>query len=111
MSLIINIGQPLHFASKQSELVAINGSHTSLQCVLDVNLSQDGESFTWTGPAMDSGRALIISVYGLQTVSTLHIDPVDQSDEGRYSCSCADVGTVFITLDVEIGCKFACTVI
>ena len=51
---------------------------------------------------MDSDRASIsLDISG--TVSTLTIDSVGDSDEGRYSCSYTGVGTVSTTLNIQ--CK------
>ena len=51
---------------------------------------------------MDSGRASI-TLDNSSSVSTLTIDSVGGSDEGRYRCSYTGVGTVSIRLNVE--CK------
>ena len=83
-----------------------SGSNVALECILDGD-SRPGGVFNWTGPAVDSGRASI-TLDNSRTVSTLTINVVGQSDEGRYSCSFTGAGTVSITLDVR--CKFSqCT--
>ena len=69
-----------------------------LQCIVDAGQLQKG-SFSWTGPAVAYGRANI-SLDASGTVSTLTIESVGQSDEGRYSCSFTGVGTVSTVLNV-----------
>ena len=99
--ILFHVGRSLHFASSLSELRVDSGSTAYLQCILDGN-SRPGESFTWSGPAVDSDRASIEQdISG--TVSTLTIDSVGGSDEGTYHCSYTGVGAVSIRLNVE--CK------
>ena len=86
--------------SSLSEIQVVSGSNAVLQCILDGDPSHGG-SFTWTGPAVGSGR-VSISLDGSGTVSTLVISSAGQSDEGRYGCSYTGRGAVFITLDVII---------
>ena len=93
----------LHFASSLSELRVDSGSTAYLQCILDGN-SRPGGSFTWSGPAVDSDRASITLDIS-RTVSTLTIESVGRSDEGRYSCSYTGVDTIFMGLNVE--CKLS----
>ena len=95
------IDQSLHFAPDLSVLHVDSGDRVLLQCILGGD-STHGGSFSWTGPAVDSGRA-IITLDSSRTVSTLTIESVGRSDEGEYICSFAGVGTVSITLDVR--CK------
>ena len=92
------IGQSLHFAPDLSVLRVDSGDNALLQCILGGDLIQ-GRSFSWTGPAVDSGRANI-TLDSSGTVSTLTIESVGRSDEGGYSCSFAGVGRISITLDV-----------
>ena len=100
--ILLHVGRSLHFASSLTELRVDSGSNAVMQCILGGD-STHGGSFSWTGPAVTGGRAAIV-LDSSGTVSTLTITSVDQSDEGEYSCSFDDVGTVSITLDVI--CKF-----
>ena len=95
------IVQSLHISPDLSELRVDSGGSVLLQCILDGD-STHGGSFSWTGPAVDSGRANI-TLDNSRTVSTLTIESADRSDEGEYICSFAGVGRVSITLDVR--CK------
>ena len=95
-------GRSLHFASNVPEIRVDSGNEAALQCVLDSD-STHGGSFLWTGPAVASGRAVII-LDSSGTVSTLTIADVGGSDEGSYSCSFTGVGAISIALDVV--CKF-----
>ena len=88
----------MHLAPDLSVLHIDSGEYVSLQCILGGD-STHGGSFSWTGPAVASGRA-VITLDSLGTVSTLTIESVGRSDEGEYSCSFAGVGRVSITLDV-----------
>ena len=72
-----------------------------LQCILNGD-STHGGSFSWTGPAIASGRA-DITLDSSGTVSTLTIASVGESDEGTYSCSFTGVDPIFLSLDVN--CK------
>ena len=90
-------GPSLHFAPSMPEIRVDSGNNAVLQCVLDHGGFTHGGSFSWTGPAIASGRAVIDSSL---TVSTLTIDNVGRSDEGRYSCAFTRVESVFISLDV-----------
>ena len=98
-------GPLLHFAPSVPEIRVDSGNNAVLQCVLDGNFTHGG-SFSWTGPAVASNQAVIDSS---GTVSTLAIDNVGRSDEGRYSCSFTGVKSIFISLDVV--CKLPATVI
>ena len=91
-------GQSLHFAPSVPEISVDSGNNAFLQCVLGGDLT-DGGSFSWTGPAIASGRA-VVTLDSSGMVSTLSIASVDGGDEGNYSCSFTDVGTISITLDV-----------
>ena len=93
------IGRSLHFAPDLSVLRVDSGRNVMLQCILGGD-STHGGSFSWTGSAVDSGRA-VITLDSSRTVSTLTIESVGQSDEGEYSCSFVGVDRVFITLDVR----------
>ena len=75
-----------------------SGGRVLLQCILGDD-STHGGSFSWTGPAIDSGHA-DITLDNSGTVSTLTIESVGRSDEGEYSCVFAEIGRVPITLDV-----------
>ena len=88
----------MHFAPNVPEIRVDSGSEAFLQCVLDGD-STHGGSFSWTGPAVASGRAVII-LDSSGTVSTLIIADVGGSDEGNYSCSFTGVDTISIALDV-----------
>ena len=79
-----------------------SGSNAVLQCILGGD-SNPGESFSWTGSAVTSGRAAI-SLDSSGTVSTLIITSVDQSDEGRYFCNYTNIGVVSVTLSVICKC-------
>ena len=81
-----------------------SGGNVSLQCILGSDLTHGG-SFSWTGPAVSSGRA-VITLNSSRTVSVLTINGVSRSDEGEYICSYTGVGIVSITLDVI--CKLPC---
>ena len=108
LSLFKTIGQSLYFASNLSEISAYSGHSAYFDCILDGDSSHGG-AFSWTGPAVASGRASVsMYLHGSSLVSTLGIHNVDQNDEGRYGCSYTSVGTVFITLDVIL-CKLPCT--
>ena len=98
-------GRSLHFAQRVSEISVDSGNDAVLQCVLDGD-SPHGGSFSWTGPAVASGRA-VITLDPSGTVSTLTIADVGGSDEGSYSCSFTGIGTRSITLDVV--CKLSAT--
>ena len=99
-------GRSLHFAPSLPEISVDSGNNAVLQCVLDGDSTHHGGSFSWTGPAVASGRAVItLNLPG--TVSTLSIAAVDGSDEGKYSCSFTGVDTISITLDVV--CKLPAT--
>ena len=93
------IVRSLHFAPDLSVLSIDSGRNVMLQCILGGD-STHGGSFSWTGPAIASHRA-VITLDSSRTVSTLTIESVGQSDEGEYSCSFAGVGRVSITLDVR----------
>ena len=93
------IVQSLHFAPDLSVLRVDSGGRVLLQCILDGD-STHGGSFSWTGPAVDSGRANI-TLDSSRTVSTLTIKSAGRSDKGEYSCSFAGFGRVSITLDVR----------
>ena len=82
------------------EISVDSGNNAILQCILGGDFTHGG-SFSWTGPAVTIGRAVIDSS---GTVSTLTIAGVGRSDEGRYSCSFTGFDTISITLDVV--CKF-----
>ena len=98
-------GQSLYFASNLSEIIAYSGGTVYIECVLEGDSSREG-SFNWTGPAVDSMHSHA-SVYLDESgnKSTLIIYDTSMNDEGRYSCSYTDVGTVFVTLDVISVCK------
>jgi hypothetical protein len=99
-TLIIIIMQVprLYFVPSVPGINVDSGNNAVLQCILDGD-STHGGSFSWTGPAVTSGRANI-TLDTSRTVSTLTIDSVGRSDEGRYSCSLTGVVTISITLDV-----------
>ena len=99
-------GPSLHFAPSMPEIRVDSGNNAVLQCVLDHGGFTHGGSFSWTGPAVASNRAVIDSS---GTVSTLTIDNVGRSDEGQYSCSFTGVESIFISLDVV--CKLPTTII
>ena len=92
------IVRSLHFAPDLSVLPIDSGRNVVLQCILGGD-STNGGSFSWTGPAVASGRA-DITLDSSHTVSTLTIESVGRSDEGEYSCSFAGAGRVSITLNV-----------
>ena len=91
-------GRSLHFAPNVPELRVDSGNNAVWQCILGGD-SRDGGEFSWTGPAVASGRAAI-TLDRSGTVSTLTIDGVARSDEGAYSCSFTGVGTVSISLNI-----------
>ena len=93
------IVRSLHFAPDLSELRVDSGGRVLLQCILGGD-STHGGSFSWTGPAVASGRA-DITLDSSRTVSTLTIESVGRSDEGEYICSFTGVSTVSISLDVR----------
>ena len=107
----IAAGRSLHFASTSGPrteprygLIGLrvnSGNTAEIQCLLDTD-SNDGGSFSWTGPAVTSGRA-VVTLDSSGTVSTLTINGVGRSDEGRYNCSFTGVNTISINLDVR--CK------
>ena len=91
----------LRFAAAHNSLRADSGSSLIVECSLTGHSSQDGGSFSWRGPALGSGRTTIsLDVY-TGTVSKLTINNVSRSDEGTYSCSYPDLGTVSMTLTVN----------
>ena len=94
-------GRSLHFEPSVPEIRVDSGNDAVLQCVLGGNSTHVG-SFSWTGPAIASSRA-VLALDSSGTVSTLNIASVGRSDEGQYSCSYTGVDTVFISLDVN--CK------
>jgi hypothetical protein len=89
----------LYFVPSEPEISLHSGNNAVLQCVLVRGDSTQGGSFSWTGPAVTSGRA-VRTLDSSGTVSTLTIASVDRSEEGRYSCSFTGFDTIFITLDV-----------
>ena len=98
-------GRSLHFEPSVPEISVDSGNDALLQCVLGGNSTHVG-SFSWMGPAVASGRA-IISLDSSGTVSTLTIAGVGRGDEGQYSCSFTGVDTISIELDVV--CKLPAT--
>ena len=85
------------------EIRVDNENDAVLQCIL-IGDSTHGGSFSWTGPAIASGRAVVtLDISG--TVSTLTIASVGESDEGSYSCSFTGVDPIFLSLDVN--CKLS----
>ena len=88
----------MHFEPSVPEIRVDSGNDAFLQCVLGGD-STHGGSFSWTGPAVASGRA-VDTLDSSGTVSTLSIAGVGRSDEGSYSCSFTGVDTVSIRLDV-----------
>jgi hypothetical protein len=96
-------GRSLHFAPNVPQISVDRGNNAVFQCVLGGD-STHGGFFSWTGPAVTSGRAVrTLDTSG--TVSTLTIASVGRSDEGQYSCSFTGLNTISITLDVV--CKLS----
>ena len=107
-SAILYTGESLHLVPSGPSFRVDAGNDSILHCVLNGNSIVIGGSFSWT---KDSGQALsntedghvTIDLSDSGTVSTLTINGVHGGDEGWYSCSYTNVGTVSIR--VVVNCK------
>ena len=75
-----------------------------LRCIQDGD-STHGGSFSWTGPAVASGRADITLDDSSHTLSVLTINGVSRSDEGEYICSYTGVSIIDISITLDVICK------
>ena len=84
------------------------GSSVNLTCEATLPSEVDSLEIIWNGPRIsrfsDDAYSITESHSDLQYTSLLNIQNLEQADEGNYTCTFEDFGTIFdgsIFLDVQ----------